>query len=221
MKELFWETERRPVTEEEFYAEQDEDSPYQFLGGKLVVREPASDLHEDLCAFLSAVMRIAFEERGGGVVRGDRYPMRLDPRWSPEPDVMVVREGRRQLIGPQRLEGPADLVIEIASPGDVRRALRLKLPRYHQARIPEIWVIDPWVGNVRVEVLEASEVQNTVESQEPAAIEQPQAAPTYRSREVTAGRLHSAVFPWFWIDVSWLWQKPLPPTLGCVRQILG
>jgi Uma2 family endonuclease len=39
---------------------------------------------------------------------------------------MVVRDERRHLIGPQRLEGPADLVIEVASPGDVRRALRQK-----------------------------------------------------------------------------------------------
>jgi Uma2 family endonuclease len=163
-------------------------------------------------------MRTAFEERGGAVVLGGRYPMRLDPKWSPEPDVMVVGEERRHLIGPQRLEGPADLVIEIASPSDVMRALRLKLPRYHQAGIPEIWVIDPWLGSVRAEVLEG---QATRESQETVAIAETQGTPTYRSREVTAGRLHSAVFPWFWIDVSWLWQKPLPPMLGCLRQILA
>jgi len=218
MKELFGETERQPVTEEEFYSEQGEDSPYQFLGGELVVREPASEVHEDLGGFLIVVTRIAFEERGGGVVLGGRYPMRLDPKWSPEPDVMVVGEERRHRIGPQRLEGPADLVIEVASPSDVMRALRLKLPRYHQARIPEIWVIDPWLGSVRAEVLE---VQNAPESQETPAIDETHRTPTYRSRDVTAGRLCSAVFPWFWIDVSWLWQKPLPPTLGCVRQILG
>jgi Uma2 family endonuclease len=212
MKEPFWETRRRSVTEEEFYSEQYEDSPYQFLGGELVVREPASELHEDLRGFLNAVMRITFEERREGMVLGPNFPMRLDPKWSPEPDVLVVREERRLLIGPQRLEGPADLVIEVASPSDSRRALRLKLPRYHQARIPELWVIDPWIRSVRVEVLD---------SQETPAIDQTQEAPTYRSRDVTAGRLHSAAFPWFWLEVSWLWQKPLPPTLGCVRQILG
>lgn len=44
--------------------------------------------------------------------------MRLDARWSPEPDVLVVTEAHRDRIGPQRLDGPADLVIEIASDGD-------------------------------------------------------------------------------------------------------
>lgn len=197
------------VSEEEFYDEQDEDSPYQYLGGELVVCEPVSDLHEDLFGFLYTLLRIAFEERGGGVVRGSRYPMRLDPKWSPEPDLMVVREERRQLIGPQRLEGPADLVIEIASPGDVGRALRLKLPRYREARVPEIWVIDAYVRTVRVETLAAPHHPET-----PATL-------AYRSREVTAGRLDSAAFPGLWIDVSWLWQKPLPPTLGCARQLLA
>jgi Uma2 family endonuclease len=145
-------------------------------------------------------MRIIFEERGDGLVKGSRFPMRLDPQWSPEPDVTVVRAENVHRIGPQRLEGPADLVIEVASPGDVRRALRLKLPRYREARIPEIWVVDPYAQTVLVERFEGQ---------------------AHSSRVVTAGRLDSAVFPGFWIDVSWLWRQPLPHTLACVRQILG
>jgi Uma2 family endonuclease len=191
------------VTEEAFYEQEDEESPYQYLGGELVVCEPVSELHEDLFSFLHALLRITLDERGGGVVRGSRYPMRLDPKWSPEPDLMVVRDERRHLMGPQRLEGPADLVIEIASPGDVRRALRLKLPRYREAGVPEIWVVDSHRRSLRVEI------------REPAAVS------GYRSREVTAGRLDSVMVPGFWIDVSWLWQRPLPPTPACVRQILA
>jgi len=126
--------------------------------------------------------------------------MRLDPKWSPEPDVMVVRAENVHRIGAQRIEGPPDLVIEVASPGDVRRALRLKLPRYRQARIPEIWVVDPYARSVRVETF---------------------AGHAHHHRLVTAARLDSTVFPGFWIDVSWLWQQPLPHTLACVRQILG
>ena len=188
---------RHGMTEEEFYAYADEDCPWQFLGGELV-REP--EHHEELFAFLLTLLRLYLEERGGAEVRGSRYAMRLDPKWSPEPDVMVVRAENVHRIGPQRIEGPADLVIEVASPGDVRRALRLKLPRYLEARIPEIWVVDPYAQSVRVETFEGQ---------------------AHHSRVVTAGRLDSAVFPGFWIDVSWLWRQPLPPTLACARQILG
>lgn len=100
------------------------------------------------------------DERKGGVVRGSRYPMRLDERWSPEPDLLVVLDGRRHLMTRQRLEGPADFVLEIASEGDPRL-------------------------------------------------------------DLSAGRAESRTVPGFWIDAAWLWQEPLPSTLGCLRQILA
>ncbi|HLX07732.1 MAG TPA: Uma2 family endonuclease [Thermoanaerobaculia bacterium] len=207
------------LTEDEFYEQEGEDSPYQYLGGQLVIREPVSFQHEDICLFLHTLLRIALDERGGAVAQGFHYPMRLDPKWSPEPDIMVVLDQNRRRIGPQRLAGPADLVIEVASPDDVRRALRLKLPRYREAGIPEIWVVDPWVQSVQVEVLTAEiaalDPLGSLGSKEAAAPDR------YRLGRVTAGRLASAVLPWFWIDVSWLWQSPMPSTLACVRQILA
>jgi Uma2 family endonuclease len=188
------------VSEDVFYSEEYEGSPYEYLDGELVVCEPVSTVHDDVGGFLYTIMRNVFEERGDGLVKGSRFPMRLDPKWSPEPDVTVVRAENVHRIGPQRIDGPADLVIEVVSPGDVRRALRRKLPRYRQARIPEIWVVDPYAQALRVETFEGH---------------------SHRSREVTAGRLDSAVFPGFWIDVSWLWRQPLPPTLTCALQILA
>ncbi len=185
------------MTEDEFYAWADEDCPYQYLGGELI-KEPVSERHEDLFAFLMSLFYVYLGERGGGEVRGSRYAMRLDPKWSPEPDLLVVREERLHLMGEQRLEGPADLVIEIASPG--RIDLRKKLPRYHEAHLPEIWIVDPYARSIRVDTLESG---------------------GYQTRIQTAGVLTSAVVPGFWIDVAWLWQEPLPAPLSCLRQILG
>jgi Uma2 family endonuclease len=186
--------------ENAFYATEGEDSPYEYLGGALVIREPASDLHEDLFAFLLTLLRLFLEERGLGVVRGSRFPMRLDAAWSPEPDLLVVRQERRHLLRPQRLEGAADLVIEIASASSLRTDLGGKLPRYRQAQVPEIWLIDPAARAVRVEALEVD---------------------GYRSTTLAQGRLASAALPGFWIDVEWLWREPLPATLSCLRQILA
>jgi Uma2 family endonuclease len=188
------------LTEEEFYALSGEDSPWEFLDGQLVVREAASLRHEEICSFLNALFRIYFDERGGGSVVGSKYPMRLDPRWSPEPDLMVIRDERRPLMGPQRLEGPADLVIEIASAGHPGHDIERKLPRYREAGVPEIWTIDPFAQSVRLEVREAG---------------------GYRTETLAAGRLAPGVVPGFWLDVSWLWQEPLPSTMACLRQVFG
>lgn len=186
------------VSEEEYYA-LGEDSDWEFLDGRLVM-SPASNHHEDLFRFLLVLTSTYLDERGGGVVRGSRYPMRLDERWSPEPDLLVVRPEHADRMTPQRLEGPADWVIEIASDADPRFDRREKLPRYREAAIPEIWLIDPFAETIQVETLIAE---------------------GYRTAVHRDGRLAAAVVPGFWIDVGWLWREPLLPTLACLREILG
>ena len=188
------------ATEEDFYREAGEDSDWEYLDGRIVMHSPASDRHEDLFRFLMILAGGFLDERGGGIIRGSRYPMRLDPRWSPEPDLLVVRSSRRHLLGKTRLEGPADLVIEIASDSDPGLDVREKLPRYREAGIEEIWLVNPFEGTVRVETKVAS---------------------GYESRTLTAGRLVSAVIPGFWIDVAWLWQEPLPSRMRCLEAIFG
>jgi hypothetical protein len=41
------------------------------------------------------------------------------------------------------------------------------------------------------------------------------------SRIVQTGRIESTVVAGFWIDAAWLWQSRRPPTLACLREILG
>jgi len=85
------------------------------------------------------------------------------------------------------------------SESDPKLDYREKLPRYREAGIDEIWVINPYDATVLVEV------------REPGG---------YAARTLSSGRLASAVVPGFWIDVAWLWQEELPPTLRCLRDIL-
>jgi len=189
----------KPGTEEEFYRTTGEDCDWEYLDGRLVM-SPASDLHEDLFSFLMTLLRTFLDLRGDGVVRGSRYPMRLDGKWSPEPDLLVVRNERRRHLTPRRLEGPADFVIEIASEADPDFDLREKLPRYEAAGIEEIWLINPFTRTVLVKVRTAA---------------------GYSSTSASTGRLTSKVVPGFWIDVSWLWQENLPSTFTCLQQILA
>jgi Uma2 family endonuclease len=199
------------VSEEEFYA-LDHDIRYQYLGGDLV-KEPVGILHASLNFFIAALLKEYIDTReapgAGALVTTAGFPMRLDPEWSPEPDIMVIREERRHLVSRQRLEGPADLAIEIASYSHPRIDLKRKLPRYRQARVPEIWVIEPYAKFVQVEVLRADGSHGG------------HAAATYETRTLSSGRLTTAALPGFWIEVAWLWQDPLPSVLACLRQILA
>ena len=188
------------ISEDEFFRHVDEDSPWQYLGGRPVMAAAASNRHENLFSFLLTLLRGFLDERGGGAVRGSRYPMRLDPSWSPEPDLLIVGEAKRSRMTPRRLEGPADLVIEIASESDPGFDRREKLPRYLEAEIPEIWLIDPFEVTVLVQVWTKT---------------------GYETRKVASGRLESAVVRGFWIDIGWLWQDELPSTFRCLRRILS
>ena len=194
------------MSEEDFYRLAGEDSDWEYIDGRIVMHSPASDRHEDLFCFLLTLFRYYLGRRQAGVVRGSRFPMRLDEKWSPEPDLLVVREEHRGLIARQRLEGPADLVVEIVSEADPHLIYREKLPRYRDAGIPEIWIVDPLRRLV---------------------IADRAAGPGREQSARKSGRLASAVLPGFWIDVGWLWHEgqegeaELPPPHTCLEEILG
>src|SRR2546427_9080567 len=92
-------------SEEEFYRLADEDSDWEYLDGRIVMHSPASDRHENIFCFLLTLLRAYLDEKREAVVRGSRYPMRLDVHWSPGPDIPVVREPPRQVTTPPPLVG--------------------------------------------------------------------------------------------------------------------
>jgi Uma2 family endonuclease len=110
--------------------------------------------------------------------------------------LLVVPEEHRHRITPQRLEGVADLVIEIVSESDPGLDYREKLPRYRQARIDEIWILGPFKPEVLVER---------------------KGATCHQSAILTCGRIDSSSVPGFWIEASWLWQDHLPSTMAFLR----
>ena len=186
------------IPEDEYYA-LGEDSDWEYLDGRLVM-SPASDLHEDLALFLASLLRFFADARKLGIVRSSRYPMRLDERWSPEPDVMVVLEQHRHRMTSRHLDGPADFVVEIASESDPTFEQREKLPRYEQAGVSEIWLLLPFKKTLVVK-------RKTAEG--------------YETAQLSSGRIESSVLSGFWIEVGWLWEDPLPSTFACFREILA
>ncbi len=66
------------------------------------------------------------------------------------PDVWWVAESRRPLPDQLDFEGLPDLVIEIRSPSTWIRDLRVKLPRYEAAGVPEAWYVDTEARTVLV-----------------------------------------------------------------------
>jgi Uma2 family endonuclease len=191
---------RPGFSEEDFYRLAGEDSDWEYLDGRIVMHSPASVRHERLFRFLLMLFGGYLDKKGGAEVLGSRYPMRLDSLWSPEPDLVVVRDERREALRKQWLDGPADLAVEIVSPADSHLVYREKLPRYREAGVTEIWIVDPLRREVLVD-------RATAGGRE--------------ARTVAESRVESTVVPGFWIDAGWLWREDQPAPPECLEEILA
>jgi len=177
---------------EEFLAWCDEDTWAEWVDGEVVLLSPASLSHQRVMVFLATVLNIFARALHLGQVLSAPFQMKLGPDGpGREPDLLFVAREHLGRLLPTRLEGPADLVVEIVSPESRERDRGQKYGEYEAAGIGEYWLIDP-------------------ERQE-AAFHRLGPDGRYHLLPVdAAGVVRSEVLPGFWLRIAWLWQDPLP-----------
>ena len=175
-----------------------EDTRLELIDGVLIMHSPASVGHERLFSFLYRLLTGNVNATGAGEVFGSRTPVVFDDDRRVEPDLLFIKREHLDRLGEVALAGPADVVVEILSPATRDYDLGEKRDVYAEAGVPEYWIVDP---------------MNSV-----LLIDRPAGT---RVVELAEGRFESQILPGFWLDVSWLWQQPLPDPQRCVNQILG
>jgi Uma2 family endonuclease len=188
-----------PMTYEEFL-ERDGDPHVEWVNGEAKVMAPISDVHDDLHAFLIAIMRSRVEAVGDGAVRHDPFQMKL-PAGGPgrAPDLQYILKARSTILKPTYTDGPADLVVEIVSAGTRGVDRGDKFVEYEAGGVPEYWLLDP--------VRKQHEFYQLGQD----GIYRPAAVPAdgiYRSNSI----------PGLWIRVAWLNQCPLPTVLTVLKE---
>lgn len=187
-------------TEERYFQEAPEDRIWEFEDGEVIVHSPATLLHQRLVGFLTFLLKGYVEARGLGEVLNGPAVLRLRPGAAKEPDLFFIHRDRRSNIREEWVDGPADLIIEVSSPGTWRYDREEKARVYQEGGVKEYWVVDPERREVLIHRADH---------------------PGYRVGGISEGRLVSTAVPGFWIEVEWLWRHPLPSALDCLRQILG
>ncbi|MGH2531027.1 MAG: Uma2 family endonuclease [Thermomicrobiales bacterium] len=191
------------MTYDEFLAWAGEETRAEWVDGEVIVLEMPNTIHQRIIVLLVRLLSQYADVLGLGEVMVAPFEMRLIPvRSSREPDIMFVARDHLDRITEVRLDGPADLVIEVISPDCVTRDKRDKLLEYQQAGIPEYWMVDPRERHRTVEPFALSD----------RGVYQP--IPSDKR-----GRLNSTVLPGFWLDPAWLWQNPLPDPLRLLATI--
>ena len=194
---------RVPMSYEEFLAFADEDVHAEWVNGEVIVFMSPSSRHQVLTIWLARVVAFFTDLFDLGEVYAAPLEMRAIPGGSArEPDLLFVAREHRDRMEAQRLNGPADLIVEIISPESVRRDQVEKLREYVAAGVREYWLFDSRPLPVPPAWYRLNE----------AGVFAPIAPDA-------AGRLHSTVLLGFWLDPAWLTQEPLPKPLAMMQQI--
>lgn len=188
------------MTYEEFLQWADEDTSAEWVDGEVIRLSPASDRHQDLAGFLTALLRFFVEAQRSGVIRSAPFQMKLGPDLpGREPDIIFVSSEHLDRLKKTYLDGPADLAVEIISPESQARDRGDKFYEYAQGGVREYWLIDPIRKQAEFYQLSEAGIYNV------AAVGED-------------GIFRSVVLEGLQLKVEWLWQEPLPLLMSVLRE---
>ena len=189
----------------EEYLERYAHEGYEWVQGRLIRLAAATSQHDDISRYLDQVISAYLALRPIGVLKGDRFVMRLDDVGSfREPDLQVILNESLTNLTPTGMHSASDIVIEIVSRESSSRDHGVKYDEYELAGVREYWIIDPLRNECRFNRL-------TAEGQ-------------YRLIHYPDGTYTTPLLPDLVIDVATLWQDELPniiDTVESVRMMLG
>ena len=166
----------------------------EWVDGEAIYHMPPTPLHQRLVRFLTILLGQFVDLFSLGEMFPAPIELKCDPAGpSREPDLLFVAKAYSQRIGEKRIDGPADLVIEVVSDDSVARDYDEKFIEYQECGVSEYWIIDPRERRKRALFYQLSDA---------ALLEavMPGEGGIYRSK----------VVPGFWLKVAWLWELPDP-----------
>ncbi|MEK7685941.1 MAG: Uma2 family endonuclease [Verrucomicrobiota bacterium] len=188
------------MTYEEFLRWDGENQHVEWVDGKVVLMSPITMEHSNVSLFLLTLVKSYVEEHHLGRVLYDPFQMKTGPALPGRaPDILFVANKNLGRLQRLYLDGPADLVVEVISPGSRAVDRGEKFYEYEQGGVPEYWLIDPQRKQAEFYQLGEDGIYR---------LASPDAEGNYRSRELAG----------LWLKVNWLWQEPLPPLLTVLKE---
>lgn len=176
----------------EDYLVQYEGQNTEWHAGKVVQKVSNNSRHQIILLFLSTLLTLYLSSKKTGKVFLAGLPMYINDNVpAREPDLIVMLTSQLERIKRSRLEGPADIAVEVVSPGSGTEDRATKLFEYEDAGVTEYWLIDPIRKEASIYVL------NDEGKYE-------------RHPEDSQNRLQSTVLDGFVLDATILWQDELP-----------
>jgi Uma2 family endonuclease len=193
------------MTYEEFLEWADEDVHAEWVDGEVIQFMPPDEHHQDISVLLSFLFKYLVDIHDLGKIWTAPFEMKLSQsRSSREPDLLFVATENLGRLDGKRVQGPADLVVEIVSPESVSRDRLTKFREYAAVGVKEYWIVDPRSASTPIRIFELTDDRS------------------YRLIEADeSGRLHSRVMAGMWLRPEWLTQDPLPRAPDLIHEILS
>jgi Uma2 family endonuclease len=141
------------VTAEEFATIPDDDHRYELVEGRVIRMSPPGSVHAVLATRIAILLGQYADAHGlGAVMTSGGFKLASNPDTVREPDVAFVRRERFPADGiPEGFwPGPADLAVEIRSPGDRKSEILAKVDDYLTRGVRLVWVVEPRQKTVTV-----------------------------------------------------------------------
>jgi Uma2 family endonuclease len=135
---------------------------YEVIDGELFVTAGPALRHQRIATDLVTLLNTFVQSHGLGQVFTGPVDVLFAEGDYLEPDIVFVGKERSHVLSDRGIEGPPDLVVEIASPSTAARDRGIKLERYRLFGVPEYWVVDPDARTVEVWDLAAGAAEPVV-----------------------------------------------------------
>lgn len=161
----------------------------EWVNGEVVPMPPIGAGHTESLHLLISVFKAYVEHHDLGKLRSDPFQMKTGPNLpGRQPDLLFVAKRNLGRLHPLYLDGPADLVIEIASPKTRTVDRVVKFKEYEAGGVREYWIVDPIRQTAEFYRLGRDGKFHLVEPKD--------------------GVFRSRVVKGFWFRVDWLWAQP-------------
>jgi Uma2 family endonuclease len=177
------------ISYEDFLRRDGEETHVEWVDGEIVMMAPISNEHDDVAGFLYALLRAYVEFHGLGVVKQEPFQMKTGPKLPGRaPDVLFLAKRNLSRLKDTHVAGPADLAIEVISPGSRGIDKGAKYYEYAEGGVKEYWLIDHERKQAHFYGLAREGV--------------------YRPLPVNEEVFRSTVIKGLWIRTEWLWRRP-------------
>jgi Uma2 family endonuclease len=171
----------------------------EWVNGEVVMMAPVSDEHSDVQIFLLNLLGPFVEAHDLGKVRAEPFQMKTGPDLpGRSPDILFVAKRNLSRLKKTHLQGPANLVVEVISPGSQSVDRGDKYYEYEAGGVREYWLIDP----------KRKQAEFYVRGRDRH----------YHLAPIDDGVFHSTVLKGLWLKVDWLWQNPRPSVLAVLKE---